>query len=84
MKIEFSPKAARQFKKLHRRVKLFQSLKAAIRELADEPYLGKMLEGEFDGMWSLRVGEWRVIYEVHEDRLIVHIVSIADRKEAYR
>ncbi len=59
-------------------------MKTAIKELADEPYLGKMLEGEFDGMWSLRVSEWRVIYEVHNERLVVHIVSIADRKEAYR
>ncbi len=84
MRIEFSTKAAHQLKKLHRRTKLFQSLKAAIKELAEEPYLGKMLEGEFDGMFSLRVGEWRVIYEVHEQRLVVHIVSLADRKDVYR
>jgi len=84
MKIEFSNRAARQMKKLHRRAKLFKTLKDAIAELADEPYLGKMLEGEFEGMWSLRVGDWRVVYEVHETCLIVHVVNIADRKEVYK
>ncbi len=84
MKIEFSGKASRQLKKLHHRPKLFQQLKTVIRELADEPYVGKMLEGEFDGMWSLRVGEWRILYEVHKERFVVHIISVADRKEIYR
>ncbi len=84
MKIEFSNHASRQMKKLHRRTKLFQTLKSAIYELADEPYLGKMLEGEFEGMWSLRVNDWRVVYEIHDKHLVVHIVSIADRKESYK
>jgi mRNA-degrading endonuclease RelE of RelBE toxin-antitoxin system len=33
----------------------------AVELLAENPRLGKMLRGELEGLWSLRVGEFRVI-----------------------
>jgi mRNA interferase RelE/StbE len=41
------------------------------------------LAGE-DRTWRVRVGDYRILYEVHDDRLIVLVIRIADRKEAYR
>jgi mRNA interferase RelE/StbE len=35
-------------------------------------------------LYRLRVGDYRVVYEVHGDKLIVMIVRVAHRKEAYR
>lgn len=34
--------------------------------------------------YRIRAGDYRIIYEVHDDRLIVIVVRIAQRREAYR
>ena len=56
----------------------------AIRALADNPRPPgcKKLSGR--PAWRIRIGPYRVIYEVHDDRLIVLVVAIGDRKEIYR
>ena len=34
--------------------------------------------------YRLRVGDWRVLYLLHRDRIVVHVVRIAPRGGAYR
>ena len=34
--------------------------------------------------WRIRIGAYRVIYEIHDDRLVVLVVSIGSRKDVYR
>lgn len=41
------------------------------------------LAGE-DDVWRVRVGDYRILYEVHDDRLWVLVIRIAKRSEAYR
>ena len=35
-------------------------------------------------MWRIRVGDYRVLYEIHDDRLLVLVIRVAHRREAYR
>jgi mRNA interferase RelE/StbE len=37
-----------------------------------------------EGFYRIRVGDYRVIYTVEDDRLIVLVVRIAHRREVYR
>ena len=41
------------------------------------------LSGE-SGAWRVRVGEYRILYEIHDGRLHVLVIRIAKRSEAYR
>jgi mRNA interferase RelE/StbE len=41
------------------------------------------LEGE-DDLYRIRVGDYRVIYTIQDDRLIVVVVRVANRRDAYR
>jgi mRNA interferase RelE/StbE len=34
--------------------------------------------------WRVRVGDWRVLYEIHDGVLVVLVVAVAHRREAYR
>jgi mRNA interferase RelE/StbE len=61
-----------------------ERLVRAIDRLADEPQAGGVLKGEFSGLRRLRVGVYRIVYEVHESVLTVLVVRIAHRREAYR
>jgi len=57
-------------------------LKEAIRELSENPLLGKKLKGEFEGLRSHRVGRFRIVYKLVRDAL--EVVYIDDRKDVYR
>ena len=53
--------------------------------LAENPHrVGKPLHHELAGTWSARRGEFRVIYEIQEDRVIVEVINIRHRRDAYR
>lgn len=52
--------------------------------LAHDPKrVGKPLRGELAGRWSARRGEFRVIYEVHDDAVVVRVITIRHRRDAY-
>jgi mRNA interferase RelE/StbE len=53
--------------------------------LAEDPYrVGKPLRGQLEGRYSARRGEFRVIYRVFDDRVVVRVIHIAHRRDVYR
>lgn len=56
----------------------------AIDRLRETPTAGGALKGEFAGLRRLRVGRYRIIYEVIEDKLVVLVIRVSHRKDAYR
>lgn len=81
-RVELVPAAARQLRKLPRQTQL--RIRDAIDLLAENPRpLGsKKLTGE-QRTWRIRVGTFRVLYEVQDMRLVVLVIRIAHRKDAY-
>jgi len=61
-----------------------ERISGAIRRLADEPrpHGVKKLSGR--NVWRIRVGEYRVLYEIHDARLLILVVDIGHRREIYR
>jgi mRNA interferase RelE/StbE len=83
--VEFNPKAAKEFKKLCRSVPvLIPRLTKAIDSLTLHPFLGKPLAGSKKGCYSLREGDYRIIYEIYIKQGIVHIIRIGHRRDIYR
>lgn len=56
----------------------------AIDRLATEPTAGSALKGEFAGLRRLRVGSYRIVYEVIRNELVVLVVRVGHRREVYR
>ncbi len=60
----------------------------AIREkLAVAPKeFGKPLKGDLKGLWRLRVGQYRVVYEIKEKVVVVYVIKVGLRRdtEVYR
>lgn len=81
--IEFSPSAVRDFRNLPRQVQL--RLTRAIDALGANPRPrgAKKLQGR-DDVWRIRTGDYRIIYEIQERRLVVVVVRVAHRRDAYR
>ena len=82
-RIEFTPKAQRDFKALDGSIR--GRIARRIDSLADNPFPSgiKKIEGE-DELYRLRVGDYRVLYQVQGRALLVLIVRIGHRREVYR
>jgi len=80
--IEFKPSAQRQLARLHKAI--VPRLQAKIDALAENPRPNgyKKLQG-FQNRYRIRVGEYRVIYEIHDDILRVLIVKVGPRGDIY-
>ena len=61
-----------------------ERLITAIDGLGEQPLAGALLKGGLRGLRRLRVGNYRIVYEVLDDELVVLVIRIAHRQEAYR
>ena len=53
--------------------------------LAENPRrVGKALTNELEGRFSARRGQYRIIYRIHDERVMVEVIRIAHRRDAYR
>lgn len=57
---------------------------SAIDALAINPAAGGVLKGEFAGLRRLRVGDYRIVYEVNDGELLVLVIRIRHRLGVYR
>ena len=82
-KVLISPAARRDLKRIRGPER--RRIAAAIDGLADDPrpHGAAKLVGE-DQLYRVRVGDYRIIYTVEDDRLIVLVVRVGHRKEIYR
>lgn len=55
-----------------------------IDRLREEPLAGGALKGEFSGLRRLRVGVYRIVYEVIHEQVAVLVVRIGHRRDVYR
>ena len=81
--LEFTSAADQQFRKLPKNVQA--RLKPHIDALTQNPRPSgiEKLKGE-ENVFRLRVGDYRVLYEVHDKVLLVLVVKIGHRREVYR
>ena len=56
----------------------------AIDELAEQPLLGSPLKGVLRGLRRVRVGDYRIVYELLDRALVVLVVRIGRRRDLYR
>jgi mRNA interferase RelE/StbE len=79
--ISFSPQAVKDLENLDKVLR--KQLIATIEKLEESPqYYGKRLKDI--GLWSLRSGKYRVIFEIDDKRVEVRIHAIGHRKKIYR
>lgn len=82
-RLEFKASAKKELQQLDRKAQ--ERVAAAIRDLieAPRPVGVKALRG-VSGHFRIRVGDYRVVYELLEGALIIVIVRVAHRREVYR
>jgi mRNA interferase RelE/StbE len=78
----FNREAARTLERLTpaMRARIIKALESA----AVNPLRAKRLRGELEGLFSLRVGEMRVVYEVDPDKMAMVVHAVGPRGDVYK
>ncbi|MEH2377466.1 MAG: type II toxin-antitoxin system RelE/ParE family toxin [Nostoc sp.] len=81
--VQISKKASKQLKQLP--VDIQERLESKIQQLAEDPRpdgVGKLKNGE--NRYRIRVGDYRILYDIYDDVLVVTVVRVGHRREVYR
>jgi len=85
--IEFDESAKKELAKLDRQVarRLIDFLKNRVLNLRDPRSVGQALRGSTLGeFWKYRVGDFRIIASIQDDRMIVLVLRVGNRGDIYR
>jgi mRNA interferase RelE/StbE len=82
--VQLAPAALRELRRLDVRAR--RRIQAVIDLLADDPRppACKAMAGQPLGTYRVRTGDYRIVYEVHDDRLVVLVIRIGHRREVSR
>lgn len=77
----YLPGAEKDIRKLPGKVA--ERVRHAVVRLGEDPRLGKRLAGELVPFWSYRVGDYRIVYEIRDEELVVLVVMLGHRRAIY-
>jgi len=84
--IEFASSASKDLQKLDRQVarRITTFLRERVAPIADPRSIGQALTGErFGEFWKYRVGDYRVIARIEDQRLVILVVRVGHRSHVY-
>jgi mRNA interferase RelE/StbE len=64
--------------------KAARAIADAFGVLVDSPAIGIPLHGDLRGRRKYRVGDYRIIYSIEKNQLVIYVLRVAHRKESYR
>jgi mRNA interferase RelE/StbE len=73
--------AERFLNKCDKRIK--EQIADKLEKLSDNPELGKPLTANLAGLWSLRIGDYRAVYQIKNNELVVFVIKIGHRKDIH-
>ena len=85
--VEFTPHAARELERIdrHDRRRILGFLKDRVLGNTNPRAIGEALRGrELGQFWKYRVGNFRIICDIQDHRIVVVVVRIGNRREIYR
>jgi mRNA interferase RelE/StbE len=84
-RVEFDLDAARDLRKLGAVAQqaILRYMRRRIATAEDPRRFGNPLTGDLKGLWRYRVGDYRIVASIEDDRFIVLIVTVVHRREVY-
>jgi mRNA interferase RelE/StbE len=85
--IEFDPDALKDLRKLDKaiQIRLVGFLRTRLSSLTNPRNIGEALSGQRLGSyWKYRVGDWRIICDIQDQKILVRVLRIGNRREVYR
>lgn len=85
MTIEYAPAASKQFSRLDKSIQIrIKKYMSEITLLENPRSRGKALTSNLSGLWRYRVGDYRILCRIHDDKLIITVIEIGHRSTVYQ
>lgn len=85
--VEFDPDAVKDLRKLDKQVqvRILEFLRERLARMDNPRELGEALAGsKLGNYWKYRVGDWRIICDLQDQRIVVRVLRVGNRREVYR
>jgi mRNA interferase RelE/StbE len=84
--IELTEAAVRQLAQLDKSAerRIWKFLRERLALMANPRSIGQALHGQLGDFWKYRVGDYRLIANIEDDRLLILVIRIGHRREVYR
>jgi len=85
-KVEYSKTAQKQIKKLdnYTQVMLMNWITKNLVNCDNPRSHGKSLKGNLEGQWRYRVGDYRILCDIEDDKLIILVINVGHRRGIYK
>lgn len=80
-RLVYSETSRNQIMKLHPEIKAI--VRSRLDKLIEDPFMGRRLERELSGYYSLRARRFRIIYRIDEDASAIEVHHVGHRRDIY-
>ncbi|MCL2881971.1 MAG: type II toxin-antitoxin system RelE/ParE family toxin [Coriobacteriia bacterium] len=84
--VEFSQRASKALSKIDPPNKqlIVSWIEERLEGCSDPRRYGKSLTGEFSGAWRYRVGSYRIVADIIDDKILIHVLDVGHRRKIYK
>ena len=84
--IEFVPAAAKELNAIGatQASRIVRFLSTRLSKLDDPSSIGEALKGRLGQLWKYRIGDYRIIADIQDKRVLILIVRVSHRREVYK
>ena len=85
MNVIFAEKAKKEFLKLDKTVQLqIKNFILKLQDLEDPRSTGKALKGNLSKLWRYRVGDYRLVCDIEDQKILITVLRVGHRREIYK
>ena len=87
-RVEYSDDAKKSLSKMKKKdpmeaLRIYNWIGKNLVDCDDPRRTGKALTGQFKGSWRYRVGDYKILAEIHDDVLVILLIDIGHRSTVY-
>ncbi|MHC1714873.1 MAG: type II toxin-antitoxin system RelE/ParE family toxin [Acidaminococcaceae bacterium] len=84
-KVEYTEQAIKELKKIDKHTQFFilAWIEKNLVDCENPRQHGKVLTANRSGEWRYRVGDYRIIAEIEDDKVIILVLTVGHRREVY-
>jgi mRNA interferase RelE/StbE len=85
-KIEFVPAAAKELNAIDatQASRIVKFLSTRLSKLDDPRSIGEALKGRLGQLWKYRIGDYRIIADIEDRRILILVIRVGHRREVYK
>ncbi|MBE6710791.1 MAG: type II toxin-antitoxin system RelE/ParE family toxin [Ruminococcaceae bacterium] len=83
--VEYTPRAVKDLKKLDKQTRalIFGWIEKNLVNCENPRQHGKGLTANRSGQWRYRIGDYRLLAEIHDDKVVILVLTVGHRREVY-